>query len=48
MQEKIGDIPEGYYHYFSDRFPGLLMHVYLVVAGDEDLRKESIFRAYFM
>ncbi|RKO93174.1 kinase-like domain-containing protein [Blyttiomyces helicus] len=44
-KKALGELPDGFLSYFTSRFPGLLLHVYYVVA--ERLRDESMFRSYF-
>ncbi|KAI9028499.1 kinase-like domain-containing protein [Hyaloraphidium curvatum] len=47
VKRHLGSVPEGFLSYFTNRFPHLLLHVYRVVAEDEGLRNENIFKPYF-
>ncbi|KAJ2881881.1 bifunctional endoribonuclease/protein kinase ire1 [Coemansia aciculifera] len=47
LRESLGDIPDGYLHYFESRFPYLLLHCYYFVLEDDSLRTATIFRPYF-
>ncbi|KAI9482315.1 protein kinase and ribonuclease [Coemansia mojavensis] len=47
LREALGDIPDGYLHYFESRFPYLLLHCYYFVLEDDSLRTATIFRPYF-
>ncbi|KAJ2077053.1 bifunctional endoribonuclease/protein kinase ire1 [Coemansia sp. RSA 988] len=47
LRETLGDIPDGYLHYFESRFPYLLLHCYYFVLEDDSLRTATIFRPYF-
>ncbi|KAJ2006511.1 bifunctional endoribonuclease/protein kinase ire1 [Coemansia thaxteri] len=47
LREALGDIPEGYLHYFESRFPYLLLHCYYFVLEDDSLRTATVFRPYF-
>lgn len=45
LQQSMGPVPEGFLHYFTSRFPNLLMTVYYF--AEENLRHEQTFRPYF-
>lgn len=45
LQQSMGPVPEGFLHYFTSRFPNLLMTVYYF--AEENLRNEQSFRPYF-
>ncbi|CAG8443857.1 10853_t:CDS:2 [Ambispora leptoticha] len=47
VKKSLGEVPEGFLFYFTSRFPKLLLHVYYVIAENESLRNESMFRHYF-
>ncbi|KAJ1733029.1 bifunctional endoribonuclease/protein kinase ire1 [Coemansia biformis] len=47
LREALGDIPDGYLHYFESRFPYLLLHCYYFVLEDDSLRTATVFRPYF-
>ncbi|KAJ2543892.1 bifunctional endoribonuclease/protein kinase ire1, partial [Coemansia sp. RSA 1933] len=47
LRETLGDIPDGYLHYFESRFPYLLLHCYYFVLEDDSLRMATVFRPYF-
>ncbi|KAJ2788119.1 bifunctional endoribonuclease/protein kinase ire1 [Coemansia interrupta] len=47
LRETLGDIPDGYLHYFDSRFPYLLLHCYYFVLEDDSLRTATVFRPYF-
>ncbi|KAJ3208312.1 bifunctional endoribonuclease/protein kinase ire1 [Entophlyctis luteolus] len=47
LKKTVGALPDGFYSYFSDRFPGLLMHVYHMVAENKGLKSEAVFTVYF-
>ncbi|KAJ2690263.1 bifunctional endoribonuclease/protein kinase ire1, partial [Coemansia spiralis] len=47
LREALGDIPDGYLHYFEARFPYLLLHCYYFVLEDDSLRTATVFRPYF-
>ncbi|KAJ1995418.1 bifunctional endoribonuclease/protein kinase ire1 [Coemansia spiralis] len=47
LRETLGDIPDGYLHYFESRFPYLLLHCYYFVLEDDSLRTATVFRPYF-
>ncbi|KAJ1962304.1 bifunctional endoribonuclease/protein kinase ire1 [Dipsacomyces acuminosporus] len=47
LKEALGDIPDGYLHYFESRFPYLLLHCYYFVLEDDRLRTATVFRPYF-
>lgn len=47
LREILGDIPDGYLHYFESRFPYLLLHCYYFVLENDSLRTATIFRPYF-
>lgn len=46
VKRAIGPIPDGFLNYFTRRFPGLLLHVYYVIA-ESDVRHEDSFQSYF-
>ncbi|KAJ3175574.1 bifunctional endoribonuclease/protein kinase ire1 [Geranomyces variabilis] len=46
VQRSLGTLPEGFVTYFTSRFPGLLLHVFNVVA-ESKLRNEAMFKVYF-
>ncbi|KAI9142167.1 hypothetical protein BKA69DRAFT_1124149 [Paraphysoderma sedebokerense] len=48
VQKTLGPLPHGFLNYFTSRFPKLFLHVYYVVALDEHLPFENIFRSYFV
>ena len=45
LQKKLSPLPHGFYRYFNDRFPNLLMEIYFVV--QENLKEEHLFSGYF-
>jgi serine/threonine-protein kinase/endoribonuclease IRE1 len=47
VKRQLGPLPEGFLSYFTNRFPNLLLHVYRVIADDEHLREERIFKPFF-
>ncbi|KAJ1811562.1 bifunctional endoribonuclease/protein kinase ire1, partial [Coemansia sp. RSA 2598] len=47
LREALGDIPDGYLHYFESRFPYLLLHCYYFVLENDSLRTATVFRPYF-
>ncbi|KAI8584377.1 hypothetical protein K450DRAFT_219550 [Umbelopsis ramanniana AG] len=47
VKRAFGEPPDDYLHYFTSRFPYLLLHVYYIVAEDEWLRGETMFKEYF-
>ncbi|KAF8607337.1 hypothetical protein BDV93DRAFT_603948 [Ceratobasidium sp. AG-I] len=47
VKRHLGPLPEGFLSYFTRRYPKLFLHVYSVVA-DSPLRRESMFRSYFV
>lgn len=46
-QKALGEIPDVFLSYFTDRFPYLLMHVYNFVDSNSLLSSETLFRGYF-
>ncbi|KAJ1907347.1 bifunctional endoribonuclease/protein kinase ire1 [Coemansia sp. IMI 209127] len=47
LRDTLGDIPDGYLHYFESRFPYLLLHCYYYVLEDDSLRTATVFKPYF-
>jgi hypothetical protein len=47
VKRAFGEPPDDYLHYFTSRFPYLLLHVYYIIAEDEWLRNETMFKEYF-
>ncbi|KAJ1663693.1 bifunctional endoribonuclease/protein kinase ire1 [Coemansia sp. RSA 1646] len=47
LRDTLGDIPDGYLHYFESRFPYLLLHCYYFVLEDDSLRTATVFKPYF-
>ncbi|KAI5963259.1 IRE1 [Candida pseudojiufengensis] len=45
LQLKMSPLPSGFYKYFNDKFPNLLMEIYYCV--EENLKHEYIFNEYF-
>lgn len=45
VRDEVGAPPEGFYRYFDDKFPRLLLHAYAFVK--ENCAHEPAFRAYF-
>jgi serine/threonine-protein kinase/endoribonuclease IRE1 len=45
LQREMNPLPHGFYKYFNDKFPNLLMEVYALVA--EELRQEPSFKDFF-
>jgi hypothetical protein len=45
MQQRFGALPEGYLHYFTSRFPQLLMYTYHFIG--RTCREDPTFRDYF-
>ncbi|KAI5969920.1 IRE1 [Candida margitis] len=45
LQAKMAPLPNGFYQYFNDKFPHLLMEIYYCV--QENLRDEHVFSEYF-
>ncbi|KAI8621051.1 protein kinase and ribonuclease [Chytriomyces sp. MP71] len=43
----LGDLPDGFFSYFTSKFPGLFMHVYHMVSENKGLRGESLFVPFF-
>jgi len=44
VRTSLGSIPNGFVHYFTSRFPRLLIHTYIAVQRNKE---EDIFRDYF-
>ncbi|XP_076808770.1 serine/threonine-protein kinase/endoribonuclease IRE1-like isoform X2 [Clavelina lepadiformis] len=44
VKQSLGSVPDEYLHYFTSRFPRLLIHSYLAIAC---CRHEPMFRAYY-
>ncbi|RLV92675.1 Serine/threonine-protein kinase/endoribonuclease IRE1 [Spathaspora sp. JA1] len=42
LQAQLSPLPDGFYQYFNDRFPHLLMEIYYVV--EENLKSEHVFK----
>ncbi|RUP45674.1 hypothetical protein BC936DRAFT_147871 [Jimgerdemannia flammicorona] len=47
LKRALGQPPNDYLYYFTSRFPQLFLHTYYVIAEDEALRSEHMFRHYF-
>ncbi|RCK64099.1 Serine/threonine-protein kinase/endoribonuclease IRE1 [Candida viswanathii] len=45
LQMKMNPLPFGFYKYFNDKFPKLLMEIYYVV--EEHLKDEHVFKEYY-
>ncbi|KAG5417466.1 IRE1 [Candida metapsilosis] len=45
LQEKMSPLPNGFYHYFNEKFPHLLMEIYYCV--QDNLKHEYVFSEYF-
>lgn len=45
LQDKMAPLPNGFYQYFNDKFPHLLMEIYYCV--QENLKHEYVFSEYF-
>ena len=45
LQLKMAPLPDGFYKYFNDKFPKLLMEIYYVV--EENFRNEHVFKEYY-
>lgn len=45
-QKLLGSLPDGFYDYFSDRFPRLLLHTYCLVSNNGELSREDQFKVY--
>ncbi|KAI5951402.1 IRE1 [Candida jiufengensis] len=45
LQQKMSPLPSGFYKFFNDKFPKLLMEIYYCV--EENLKHEYIFNEYF-
>lgn len=45
LQRQLSPLPHGFYRYFNDRFPSLLMEIYFVV--HDNLKDEHIFTEYY-
>lgn len=45
LQEKMAPLPNGFYQYFNNKFPHLLMEIYYCV--EENLKHEYVFSEYF-
>lgn len=45
LQEKIGTFPDGFYKYFNDRFPHLLMELYYF--AEQNLKDEYEYRLFY-
>ncbi|ORX88917.1 hypothetical protein K493DRAFT_410752 [Basidiobolus meristosporus CBS 931.73] len=48
VKKSLGTLPEGFLHYFTSRFPHLVLHAYYFVAETESLREEHVFKPYFL
>ncbi|KAG7661155.1 IRE1 [[Candida] subhashii] len=46
LQAKMRPLPDGFYKYFNDKFPRLLMEVYYCV--EENLKDEHVFTEYYV
>ncbi|ORX44369.1 hypothetical protein BCR36DRAFT_301873 [Piromyces finnis] len=46
VKDALGPIPDGFLHYFTSRFPLLLLHIYYVIINNKELRNDSIFSSY--
>jgi len=46
VKEALGPIPDGFLHYFTSRFPFLLLHIYYCVVNTKILRNDPIFASY--
>ncbi|CUM63938.1 uncharacterized protein PRCAT00001526001 [Priceomyces carsonii] len=45
LQEQMRPLPEGFYGYFNERFPHLLMEIYFVI--EKNLKHEHMFESFF-
>ncbi|KAK6456764.1 uncharacterized protein RJT20DRAFT_126815 [Scheffersomyces xylosifermentans] len=45
LQSQMSPLPSGFYKYFNDKFPNLLMEVYFLV--EKNLSEEHVFRDYY-
>ncbi|XP_071797437.1 serine/threonine-protein kinase/endoribonuclease IRE1-like [Asterias amurensis] len=45
VKESLGPVPDGFIHYFTSRFPRLLLHVYKVVG--QHCGEERVFQKYY-
>lgn len=45
LQEKMSPLPHGFYKYFNDKFPNMLMEIYSVV--EENLKHEHVFTEFY-
>lgn len=46
LQQKMSPLPNGFYNYFSEKFPSLLMEVYFIV--EANLQDEHIFEEFYL
>ncbi|WFD33319.1 non-specific serine/threonine protein kinase [Malassezia cuniculi] len=47
LKRQLSPMPEGFMHYFSQRFPRLFLHVHAVIEQLHVMRSEPLFRTYF-
>lgn len=47
VRTALGDLPDGFLEYFTNRFPKLVLHVWKVVRDTPVLRQDPMFKAYF-
>ncbi|EGW35193.1 uncharacterized protein SPAPADRAFT_133040 [Spathaspora passalidarum NRRL Y-27907] len=45
LQSKMSPLPDGFYKYFNDKFPHMLMEIYYVI--EENLKHEHVFTEYY-
>lgn len=45
LQEQMSPLPNGFYDYFNEKFPNLLMETYFIV--ERNLKQEHIFQEYY-
>lgn len=45
IREKMGSIPNGFYDYFSEKYPHLLMEVHFLI--NKTIKNENLFEEFF-
>jgi serine/threonine-protein kinase/endoribonuclease IRE1 len=47
IKKELGTLPDGFLHYFTSRFPNLLLHVFYFVQNQPKLLQDPMFQQYF-
>lgn len=47
LRRQMGALPGPFLHYFTKRFPSLVVHVHTVISDSPLLRGEAMFASYF-